>query len=532
MIPVSNEWLAASKERLLPEMQIEITYAVSEPGLQDSATITSNSEASFSETTEILTGTDHSGTVYATLEHNFWGLDGTFEDIDENLDNPGYVSEVLSGENGVFTDTPIITLSFSETHTTPIPGMTIIWSETFDEWATSFRIRAYGGSSVVAEKTVTDNTKVETIVALDIVNYNRITIEILSWSLPHRRARCVDLYLGAKKVYTKDDLLGYEHSQSADLLSAALPKNTITFRLRNENAQWNPDNPTGESQYLLDQQEIRVRYGMVLSHGVEWIEGGTFWLAEWDVPSNGMEASFTARDLLTFMNETYTGIKTGTLYEIAVAAFEQTYLPELSTGADSYYISPMLDQYTTSFESDLTVAEVLQMVAHAGGCVFYQDRNGTVRIEPWSAKYSDFNIDPDISYSHPEYTISKPLKAVSVGYGEDQRVLVSASPRGETQTVDNEMIRTADDAQRIGEKTRNILENRKVISGEFRADMRLDCLDSIIVTSKYASNIIAVTEVDYSTTGGAFRGRYTGRVVSVSLQSTDYYVGELYAGEV
>lgn len=531
MIAVSKAWDAASKERLLPEMLVELTYAVSEPGLQEAATVNVTDSESFSEPAEILSGSDYTGTKYSTLEHNFWGLDGSFEYL--NIpENPGYVSESLCDENGVFATPPVISLDFAEVHSSTIPGLTTVWCETFEEWPTSFRIRAYLGSTLLGETTVTGNRDIETVALLNMEGYNRITVEVLSWSLPYRRARCVDLFMGVSKIYSKEDLLGFTHTQSADLLSAALPKNEINFRLRNETAQWNPDNPTGQGQYLLDQQEVRLRYGMALDTGTEWIDGGTFWLAEWDIPANGLEASFTARDLLTFMNETYTGIKTGTLYDIAEAALNQTYLPELSSGADSYYLDPILVGYETTFTSDMTVAEVLQLVAHMGNCVFYQDRYGTVRLEQWTPEYSGYVIDQNISYTHPEYTISKPLKAVSVAYGESERLVVSSGTRGETQTVDNEMILTAADALRVGEKTRDILENRKVISGEFRADMRLDCLDSIIVTSKYASNIISLTDVEYSTTGGAFRGRYTGRVVSVSLKTAAYYVGELYAGEV
>ena len=62
--------------------------------------------------------------------------------------------------------------------------------------------------------------------------------------------------------------------------------------------------------------------------------------------------------------------------------------------------------------------------------------------------------------------------------------------------------------------------------------MRLDALDNIIVVSKYASNIIGITDVSYSTTGSAFKGTYTGRVVSVELNSIQHYVGEIYVGEV
>jgi hypothetical protein len=142
-------------------------------------------------------------------------------------------------------------------------------------------------------------------------------------------------------------------------------------------------------------------------------------------------------------------------------------------------------------------------------------------------------IDPFISFTHPEYSISKPLKEVSVGYGNsNQRVVIANADQGEVQTIDNPMLMTASDATRVGKRAQEILSHRKVISGEFRADVRLDCLDPIIVTSKYASNIIAVTEVHYSTTGGAIRGKYVGRVTSIVLEPEVRYSGEYYSGEV
>ena len=94
------------------------------------------------------------------------------------------------------------------------------------------------------------------------------------------------------------------------------------------------------------------------------------------------------------------------------------------------------------------------------------------------------------------------------------------------------MVMTRDDAVRVGSVTSELLKNRKVISGDFRADMRLDALDNIMVVSKYASNIICVTDIDYSTTGGAFRGKYTGRVVSINLENVPVYSNEFRSGEI
>lgn len=535
MINVSKAWSQATRERLLPEMLVELTYRVTDPGIHEEAIVTGVNASANSKISNLLTDDRGNETKYATLGLNGWGLDGSFEYYDPVYRGDSFLSSYYSQtqtNTWVSGHEPQIVISFPALREAVLPGLKITWSAKYNEWATSFRITAYRGESIVAEKTVSGNSSIVSEVDITLGGYNKIVITILAWSVPYGSARCTSVYLGANSVFLKEDLLGYTHSQFSDLLSASLPKNTITFRLRNENSQWNPDNLEGQAQYLTDQQEIHVRYGMVLPRGVEWIDGGVFWLSEWNVPSNGLEASFTARDLFTFMNENYTGPKSGTLYDIAEAALRQTYLPALSTGAPNYELDIILKDYTTEFGGEYRVSEILQMVAHAGNCVIYQDRRGTLHISQWEAKYSSYIVDQSISYTHPEYSISRPLRSLSVGYHGNLRVDIPHSFSGETQTIDNEMIVTQTDAIRVGERAASILGNRKVVSGEFRADMRLDCLDSIIVSSKYASNIIALTDIEYSTTGGAFRGRYTGRVVSVKLESAPYHVGELYAGEV
>ena len=536
MIAVSNGWIAAHKQTLLPETFIEITYAATDPSLAEAATVTANSEAYYSNVSNLVSDLDKRGTKLATLERGLWGLDGSYVYLDGTPTDPGYVSAVISDASGAFADTiPTITINFSLIQVEAIPGLTITWSTTYGEWATSFRVTAYNAGTQVAQTTVADNTSTTSILWLAMENFTQITIEILGWSHPNHRARCSKIFPGVTTIYHKEDLMGFEHSQSVDLLSAALPKNEITFRLRNDDDRWNPDNPVGIERFLLERQELRVRYGMTVDGETEWIKGGTFWLSEWSTPANGLEASFTARDLIEFMHETYTGTRSGTLYEVALAAFTQAGLPLQDNGDEHYVIDTVLQGYTTDFTEDTTsytIAEILQMVAHAGNCVFYSDRDGVVRIEAWNTGYSGYMIDQSISYAHPEYSFNKPLKSISVAYGEDLRAVVTVADRGEVQTVDNPLLVTREDALRVGEKAREVLESRKTLSGEFRADLRLDALDPIIVTSKYASNIIAITDIQYSTTGGAFKGSYTGRVVSLALQTEKLYSGEIYAGEI
>lgn len=536
MIAVSNGWRAAQNQILLPEMFVEITYMVTEPGLQEKASASGSSPEDFSNVGQIVSNIDKHSEAYAALDYGCWGLDGSFGYFDGTPEDPGYVDTTYSSADCTMDVHSVITITFPERQSASIPGIMIDWNAVFGCWATEFIVTAHNAGGIVAQAEVTDNNSPSTIIWLDMMDYSKITLEVLKWSHPYQRVRCMEVLMGIKNVYTKTDLLGYDHKQSVDLLSAALPHSSITFKLRNDDNRWNPNNPTGSEKYLMEQQEVRVRYGMDVNGTVEWIPGGTYWLSEWSTPANGMEAIFTAGDAVEFMGNTYEGIRSGTLYDIAVAALTEATLPTTDSGGNRYVVAEILKNYTTDFsgeDTEYVVSEVLQMVAHAGGCVFYQDRDGVVHIEPWNKHYSGYMIEPAISYAHPEYTINKPLKALSVGYGtEKQRAVVDVAAKGEIQTIDNPFLVTEDDALRVANAAKNILENRKVISGEFRADLRMDVLDGVIVTSKYASNIMAVTEVNYSTSGGAFKGAYTGRVISITLEPEKRYVGEFYIGEV
>lgn len=539
MISVSNAWKAAQKQTLLPEMFVEIVYKITEPELQERAAIAANYPEGFSNVEQLLDLTSKTGETYTALDYGCLGLDGNFSYFDGSPVDPGYVDKNYSTSDGTMgvTPYPTITISFDERQKVAIPGLIITWDETFGGWATDFRVIVSNDSGIQAETTVMGNTDIKATVLLDMVNYSKITIEILKWSHPFQRVRCMGILLGIEKTYTKADLLSYEHNQSVDLLSATLPQSSITFNLRNDDGRWNPDNPEGFEKYLMEQQEVSVRYGMDIDGVTEWIDGGVFWLNEWSTPSNGLEVVFTARDAFEFMLDKYTGTLTGSLYDIAVTALEQALLPRLKDGSNRYFVHESLKNITVNIaveDSDYIISEILQMVAHTSCCVLYQDRKGVVRIEPWKQAYSDYKIEPRVSYSHPEYSVNKPVKAIAVSYGsEEENILtIGVANSGETQTVSSPFIQTEADAIRVGEAAKNLLENRKVISGEFRADLRMDVLDIVLVASKYSSNAIGVTNVMYSTTGGAFKANYTGRVISVDLEPAKYYAGELISGEV
>ena len=182
MVQPSQRWLDKFNETLVPETFVKITYAITEPGLQEDAIPSTNGEVSFSDVSSVVKNESLGYTKYATGELNFVPLDGTFQipfanvpestlytlttpeydalttsDNDVLLCNlfiypeeAGYVSEFCVSDSYH----PKITLSFSKLHTAKIPGVTITWSQTCNEWATSFKLTAYSGKAVVSTKTI------------------------------------------------------------------------------------------------------------------------------------------------------------------------------------------------------------------------------------------------------------------------------------------------------------------------------------------------------------------------------------------
>ena len=507
MIVVSDAWKEIQQRFLLPESHIEIDCTITEAGIQDKLTITGTNEALITNTQSALYDTTKTN-KYATNELNLWALDGSRIITPDTAPfaESGYISETDS--------TGSITVSLPSVHTSATSGVTITWGGRYDEYPTTFEIIAKRGNTVVSSSVIEGNTSQVSAVFSRIENYDSITINVLGWSMPYRRVRIEKFIIGHTMTFTKSDVFNFTHEQSGHLNSGELPKNNIDFSLNNIDGRWNPNNPLGLEQYLSERQKIKVRYGLNINGTVEWIKAGTFYLSEWRVPSNGLEAIFSARDIFEYLlNESYTGAREGTLYQLVESAFDSAGVPE-------DFISDVdnsLKDYSASLpEGELTCAVVLQMCANAAGCVIYQDRDGVLHIKPQNTEKTGYVIPLALSYAHPEIELSKPLKNVSVSYGTESTYVLSVGNTGETQTVSNSLVSTEEQAAKIATWVKTTLSTRKTVSGEYRADPRVDLFDVVAVQSDKYGELpnVAITDIKY-TFNGSFRGSYTGRVLEV-----------------
>lgn len=510
MQAVSDRWKQIHNEDLLPENFVEVTYKVTQAGVNDTYESTGNGLEPWSNIAD-MAEVAPALPKYTLLELNQWVLDGTLIPLpDSDYQASKYVSTHLCDENGYFTTRPLLTLSWNSSHDALIPGITIQWSKTYEEYPLEYIVRVCNGDNVVNEIVNDANDSAFNVLFVDIQDFDRVELEVIRWNLPYHRARIEQLYVGIIRTYQKGNLMGYSHENFCDILSGELPVNKLTFTLDNSENVWNPLNPEGEYKYLLEQQTVTVRYGMNVDGTTEWINGGTFFLSEWNTPANGIEATFTADNVLVFMDVPYEGTRIGTLKAIAESAIGQIDLPD---GA-SYSFTDSLAGVSVNFTedtADYTVAEILQMVANAGQCLLYQDRDGCLHIKSANMVLSDYIISKFVSYSWPEFEISKELKSVDVNNG---MAVVENSNKGAIQTVDNPIVTTADLAAGVGEWAKDILKNRRIVSGEFRADTRMEAGDMVTVENRFSKDGsgVFITSVKYDF-NGSFKGTYEGRLI-------------------
>ena len=506
MIEASAAWKDIQQRFLTTEGHIEITCAITETGVQERATASGTNEAIISDVNKIL-GADEDSTNqrYATNELNFWALDGSRTILPdyEPYKSSGYVSDI--SESGS------VTLTLPEVHDVPIPGVTITWSSEYGEYPPVFTVTAKNGGEAVAELTVTDNKDKTCLVDLEITNYDSITITVHNWCVPYRRARIERVDIGHTLTLTKKDIISYSHEQHGDLLTGEIPKNSIEFSLNNSDGRWNPNNPTGREKYLAERQKLTVRYGMNVNGSIEWIKAGTFYLSEWHTPSNGLEARFVARDIFDYLLGA--NVEGASVYGNLAHFVRWATSPLLPVGAEVEIDASLDSSPGRSPEITGTAAEVVQRSANAACCVLRYDRDGILHVEPLNKAYSGYHIPLALSYSYPEINLSKPLKEVSIDYGGESAFELAVSSTGEKQTVTNKYIYDEEYAANVAEWVRDVLKSRKTVSGEFRADPRLDLFDVVTVEDKYGQYLnVAITNIKY-TFNGAFRGSYVGRVI-------------------
>jgi hypothetical protein len=378
MVLVSNLYKTKiyDTERMI---NAKVSFEILDPKAYEDASIGVTDEAEISRLTQSYNKIREMSYKYATFERDYWQLDGSFvmpPRENEGDSELGWWSDTICGEDGIFATRPVMTFSFTGSHSSI--GLTVTFDKGTNEYATDFRIEAYGADgSLIANELISGNTKPVYYFNTPLDGYSKIILTIIAWVNPIRRARVTEVDFGSVQEYTGDKLISLKVVEEMDLLASTVPSNEMSFTLDNTDQYFNILNPDGVYRFIVPNQEMRAQFGLLIGDSkFEWIDMGKFYLSEWTVEEGAMTSTFTGHDIFTQLDLIdYIPTVQANLYDLAVDVLTQAKI-------DEYEIDESLkDVATTGFTDTRKVREALQLIAIAGMCVVRQGRNGQVILE-------------------------------------------------------------------------------------------------------------------------------------------------------
>lgn len=346
----------------------EIKYSILNADATEQAVLSDNGHVAFSNL-NIKNTEDESAQSYLSFEPGRWALNQKMILLpeDESYYNTGFVSDEISDENGIFANPPTITVNFTDPQS--FYGYTLTFDEVTGDYPAEVSVN---GVSYFP-------TGPEYVLSAELVDVTSVSIAFLRSSKPYRRARLTKMIFGQVVKFANDQIIKVGYQSNIDFLSTQLSQKKLSFTIDNSNEKYNPLNPKGILQFAEERQPVSVRFGYELDDGsIEWVTAEQMTLQ--GAPSTkGMQATFTAGDSLNILTGTfYKGLYRPegiTLHDLAVEVLTDA-------GVESYELDPRLSDITTKGALPVaTHSECLQIIANAGQCILYTDRNGAIKME-------------------------------------------------------------------------------------------------------------------------------------------------------
>lgn len=242
---------------------------------------------------------DRKGKNYASLEQDYFKLDGTF--VLPNNDatkNPGmgYVSKYTYGEQ----QEEIVDVNpfHFTTNATGCSGITIYFQNNVP---TDLEITVISnlGSETFNDIDITDNGVASVTFSKRDVTHLYIFVNDMLYT--NRRLRIQEIDFGLSALYEREDLISFKTIEQCNRFADEMPINECEVVLGDYEGKFDVNNPNGITQYLGENVLIKPFVGVVTEdNGIEYCTMGTFWLDSWK--SDKSSATLTAKDVFNKLN--------------------------------------------------------------------------------------------------------------------------------------------------------------------------------------------------------------------------------------
>lgn len=335
--------------------------------------------------------------VYAAAEQDFTRVDGSMyflpaarEDV---LYNNGIVTNAILGN---------IYIDFNGVKGLDIKGLTIDFGEYYP---TSFTVEYDAGV-----QNYENNNQI--FVTEDVFNgtsYFKITPrEMINGQ---GRLRIYQFTCGITNMFSNMDVMNYSMKDFVSPISETIPSQDMTLTVDNQNLYYSVDNPESALAYMEVGQEVKTAFGYDLTGDgeIEWVKENTTYLKSWS--ANDTQAKFTATDRFDNMSGTYYrglyrehGIS---LYDLASDVLNDAGI----TDEREYFIDPYLKNVMVYNPMPAVKhTEALQIIANAGRCVLYEDRESRIHLKASFVPNMTVSANDQTEYSNIENLLKDDLK--------------------------------------------------------------------------------------------------------------------------
>lgn len=234
---------------------------------------------------------------YATLEHNYTLLDGSFMVWNETTPlESGYISDDIFED---INDNEIIITNNSDDISSK--ALTIYFKENMP---LNFVVTITTTDSEEIVDTVTNNQSyVYQNIFSDEISITTVSITFNNVEFPKNRLRIASVDFNMSDVYEGDELIKFDVTEGLDLLLENIPINSCTVSLNNYpdihgQSKFDALNPKGITKYLTNDTKIKPYIGILTdSNGIEYVPMGIFYLNDWKSDTNG-SVTFNSYDIL------------------------------------------------------------------------------------------------------------------------------------------------------------------------------------------------------------------------------------------
>ena len=209
---------------------------------------------------------------YATLEHNFFVLDGSLSEMPDTPTDIPFFSDVQAGADGIFTKQPVIRIDFTENHTSI--GLTFHFSEAFP---LEMEVTWYdlGGTYKSQKRFFPD--KLNYFAENQVEEYGRIEIRFVR-ALPWHNVKLNYLEYGTTFIWGPDVIKSAKLVNDTDPISNQVKTDKLTFDFVDPDDDFNIGKIDGLHKTLQKKQRMlpyEIVDGVKMPLGVFFMESNS-----------------------------------------------------------------------------------------------------------------------------------------------------------------------------------------------------------------------------------------------------------------